>query len=326
LRPTILARSNLISNGARLYARGPAPQYQQTIKAQQTGRTMKQRLMAPTTGAPFAMGRAVVLGSSALGMGALCFYGMGLSNQTGALEKSAMWPPYVSERIHTTYAYLTGSLAITAASATLALRSPTIMRMVGSQSMMGMLCCIGAMIGTSMIVHAIPYTGNGLSLKHGAWALHCGTVGAILAPLSAFGGPMILRAAFMTAGIVFGLSTIAVCAPSEKFLNWAGPLSMGLGVVFVSNIAALWFPPTSALGAGLHSIVIYGGLVLFSAFLLFNTQRIIKKAEVTPYYGKQARGEAVYFDPINAQMGVYMDIINIFIRLLMIMGGGNKKR
>jgi hypothetical protein len=37
----------------------------------------------------FAMGRAFVMGSSALGMGALCFYGMGLSHQTGALEKSA---------------------------------------------------------------------------------------------------------------------------------------------------------------------------------------------------------------------------------------------
>ena len=35
---------------------------------------------------------------------------------------------------------------------------------------------------------------------------------------------------------VAGLSTLAVCAPSEKFLNMGGPLAMGLGVVFVSSI------------------------------------------------------------------------------------------
>jgi hypothetical protein len=56
LRPKIsasfLARSNLIlTNGARSYARGAAPQYQQTLKGTQVGKTMKERLMGPTTGA-----------------------------------------------------------------------------------------------------------------------------------------------------------------------------------------------------------------------------------------------------------------------------------
>ena len=33
-----------------------------------------------------------------------------------------------------------------------------------------------------------------------------------------------------------GLSTLAVCAPSDKFLNMGGPLAMGLGVVLVSSV------------------------------------------------------------------------------------------
>ena len=36
-----------------------------------------------------------------------------------------------------------------------------------------------------------------------------------------------------------GLSTLAVCAPSDKFLYMGGPLAMGLGVVFVSSIGML---------------------------------------------------------------------------------------
>jgi len=36
--------------------------------------------------------------------------------------------------------------------------------------------------------------------------------------------------------VLLGLSTLAMCAPSDKFLYMGGPLAMGLGVVFVSSI------------------------------------------------------------------------------------------
>lgn len=47
-----------------------------------------------------------------------------------------------------------------------------------------------------------------------------------------------------------GLSTVAMTAPSDKFLMMGGPLAMGLGVVFVANIGQFFLPPGSALGAG----------------------------------------------------------------------------
>ena len=125
---------------------------------------------------------------------------------------------------------------------------------------------------------------------------HAALLGAVLAPLSVVGGPILLRAAIYTAGIAGGLSTIAACAPSDKFLTWGGPLAIGMGVVFASNIGALFLPPTSALGAGLYSIVLYGGLVLFSGFLLYDTQRIIKKAETHP----PAQYATRPYDPVNA--------------------------
>ena len=76
-----------------------------------------------------------------------------------------------------------------------------------------------------------------------------------------------------------------------------GPLAMGLGVVIVSSLGSMFLPPTTALGAGLYSISLYGGLLLFSAFLLYDTQKIIYKAENHPannMYGVKP------FDPINA--------------------------
>ena len=56
----------------------------------------------------------------------------------------------------------------------------------------------------------------------------------------------------------------------------------------------MFLPPTTAMGASLYSISIYGGLILFSMFLLYDTQKIIKRAETHPLYA------AVPFDPVNA--------------------------
>lgn len=64
-------------------------------------------------------------------------------------------------------------------------------------------------------------------------------MGAVVAPLTILGGPLLLRAAWYTAGIVGGLSAVAMCAPSEKFLNMGAPLGVGLGLVFVSSVGKL---------------------------------------------------------------------------------------
>lgn len=94
---------------------------------------------------------------------------------------------------------------------------------------------IGAMIGTSMLAQSIPYK-EGFGAKQIAWALHCGVVGAVLAPLCVLGGPLMLRAAVYTAGIAGGLSSIAYCAPNDQFLRIGGPLAIGLGVVFAASL------------------------------------------------------------------------------------------
>jgi hypothetical protein len=37
----------------------------------------------------FSMGKAFLAGSSVIGLGGLCFYGLGLSNQVGAIDRAA---------------------------------------------------------------------------------------------------------------------------------------------------------------------------------------------------------------------------------------------
>ena len=194
------------------------------------------------------------------------------------------------------------------------------MNLVSRGGLMAMGVSIAAMIGSSMIARSIPYQ-PGFGTKQLAWLAHCAVIGCVVAPICLLGGPILTRAAWYTAGMVGGLSTVAVCAPSDQFLYMGGPLAMGLGIVFCSSIGSAFLPPTTAMGAGLYSVAMYGGLILFGAFMLYDTQKIIHKAERHPVgYG------APPFDPVNASMSIYMDTINIFIRIAQILASGGNRR
>lgn len=266
-------------------------------------------------------GRLLVAGGAVVGLGALCYYGLGMSNDFGILEKAVIWPQYVQDRIRSTYMYFAGSIGLTALSAVAVSRSPALMSLMMRGSWMAIGATFAAMIGAGMLLRSISYEQSP-GAKHLAWILHAGVMGAVVAPLTLLGGPLLIRAAWYTAGVVGGLSTVAMCAPSEKFLNMGGPLGVGLGLVLASSIGSAFLPPTSIFGAGLYSVAVYGGLVLFGMFLLYDTQKVIKRAETYPLYGVQK------FDPINSCLGIYTDTLNIFIRVAMMLasGGGSKRK
>merc|ERR1719245_2560379 len=279
--------------------------------------------MAPSSGTSINVGQGALAGAAALGIVALAFYGAGLSGEMGAVEKSVMWPQYVKDRIRDTYMYFGASVAATAGTAVAAFRTPAVMNLVSRGGLLAMGVSIAAMMGSGMVARSIPYS-PGLGTKQLAWLAHCAVIGAVVAPICLLGGPILTRAAWYTAGMVSGLSTVAVCAPSEKFLTMGGPLAMGFGVVLVSSLGTAFLPPTTALGAGLWSVALYGGLILFGGFILYDTQKILHRAEKHPH---PSYGVALY-DPVNNSISIYADTVNIFIRIAQIlaMGGGMRKK
>merc|ERR1711974_202160 len=88
---------------------------------------------------------------------------------------------------------------------------------------------IAAMIGSSMIARSIPYT-PGVGAKQAAWLAHCAVVGAVIAPICLLGGPILTRAAWYTAGMVGGLSTVAVWFSAQALhpTSFHPPLPWGL--------------------------------------------------------------------------------------------------
>ena len=66
--------------------------------------------MAPSSGSSINVGQGALAGAAALGIGALAFYGAGLSGEMGAVEKSVMWPQHVKDRIRDTYMSVSSTL------------------------------------------------------------------------------------------------------------------------------------------------------------------------------------------------------------------------
>lgn len=240
-----------------------------------------------------------------------------MSNQSGFIDRASIWPQYVRDRVHSTYSYFGTGLGITASAAYAVSRSPALMNLAMRNGMLAMLGSLALVIGSGMVARSIPYDPNTvMSAKTAAWALHAAVIGGVLAPMTLLGGPLLMRAAWMTAGVIGGLSAIAATAPSDKFLNMAGPLAIGLGVVFASSVAGAFIPPVGRLGLSLYSVSVYGGLVLFAMLMLYDTQKIVAKAE-----------NHMHFDPVNESISIYLDTVNIFIRIATILanGGGRRK-
>lgn len=273
---------------------------------------LKDRLMGPPTENAYGMGKGAVAGAALMGLIALGYYGLGMSNEPSIYDHSTVWPQYVRDRIHATYAYFGGSCILTAASAAAVFQTDALLQLIMRTGWISTMVTMGIVMATGALTQALPYE-PGLGTKQLAWALHCAVLGAVIAPMCFLGGPLLLKAFMYTGGIVGGLSVVAACAPSERFLHIGGPLAIGLGLVFAASLASMWLPPTTAIGAGLASLSLYGGLILFSGFLLHDTQRVVKAAEHYPEHGHHV------FDPISHAMAIYMDALNIFIRIAIIL-------
>ena len=87
-------------------------------------------------------------------------------------------------------------------------------------------------------------------------------------------------------------------------------MSIGLGAMLGVSLLSMFNPMSPAL----YNIWLYGGLGLFSLFVLYDTQMILMRAKTE-----------ANFDPINNSIHVYLDAIQIFIRFAMIFGGNRKK-
>lgn len=270
----------------------------------------------------YSLGAKLTAGCSAAGMGALVFYGLNLGSTDRAVDRAGFWPQHVKDRISATYSYLFQSLFITGGAAYGALRSPAIMSIMSRGGMISMFATIACMIGLQMATRSSPYVQGEMNLaKKGFWVAHAAFLGCFLAPMVAMFGDVVAQAALYTGGITAGISAIGWSAPSKQYMQMMGPASMIMGCVFIAAMASPFMNPTSPAGGMLFSFVLWGGMI-FSGFMIhIHTQRMIDMAENHPV----GYGSVRDYDPINASLGLYIAMINMFQRMVMILGMNKRK-
>ncbi|ETO30805.1 hypothetical protein RFI_06315, partial [Reticulomyxa filosa] len=125
------------------------------------------------------------------------------------------------------------------------------------------------------------------------------------------GGSIVQQAALITGCVVGGMSAVALAAPNDQFLRMGPMLGVGLGVVIAASFGGMFFPTSSLL----MNVSLYGGLGVFGLFTAYDAQRVLHDAQVVDR-----------FDPIAEQFGLYMDSINIFVRIVQILMMQNRKK
>jgi FtsH-binding integral membrane protein len=272
----------------------------------------------------YSTGAKLTAGCAALGIGALAYNGLNVGNNLRAVDRAAVWPQYIKQRIGMSYQYLAQGLVITALSSMAVIRSPRMMSLAASGGWLSLFGTIAGMVGLQIATRASPYDSNDWNVtKHGFWAAHAGFMGFVIAPLIAMFGDVVAQAALYTAGITGGISLIGATAPSQEYLNWAGPVGAVAGCILIAALASPFFSPTSPAGGMMFSFLLWGGLCLSGFGIFVSTQRMIDQAERHPQSNRFS--QVPDFDPINASLGVYVNMVMMFQRIVMIMGMNKRK-
>lgn len=255
--------------------------------------------------------------AGAVGLGALVAVGLMqpanyVPSSARAQIRAYSGPEFASmvrSRMMKTYGYVSAGLGITALSA-VTLFSRGYAAQLAMYPIAGALGCMALTIGCMIAVQVIPQ--ENVVPKHLAWGGFNCAMGFTLCPMVALGGVVLQQAAVVTGVIVGSLSAVAAVAPDEQFLSWGPYLGCGLGVMVAASIGSMFFPAS----AMLHNVVLYGGLGLFGMYTCYDTQKMLYHAELDSNY-----------DPINRGLGLYMDTINIFVRVAQIIAmSGNRKK
>ncbi len=125
--------------------------------------------------------------------------------------------------------------------------------------------------------------------------------GLVVGPLLYRVGPSIALEAFALTALTFGGLTMYVIFSKRDFSFMQGFLFTGLMIVVFGALINMFFASPMV-----HFIISGGSVLLFSGFILYDTSNVLR------HYGTD--------EHVSATLALYLDILNLFIALLSILG------
>jgi len=172
----------------------------------------------------------------------------------------------------------------------------------------GLLTGIGFIVSVMYLSFTQPTPGNALK-RQGALMGAGFFMGLTMGDLISYairldGGAIVMQALLLTICVFIGLS-IAAFACSQAHLMMMVSVVTALGMFM--SLARLVSMFSLTRGAGFHSLYLYGGLVMFSLYVILHTSAIV------------ARFKAGDEDVVAHALALFLDFAQIFIRILVIL-------
>ena len=131
---------------------------------------------------------------------------------------------------------------------------------------------------------------------------------------------LLARAGLYTVAMMGSIAFVGATAKQEKYLYLGGPLLAGVAVVAVSGFAPLVLPVTAVRTlAFTENLWLYGGLAVFGGFTLYDTQKIL-------HHARLANAGMVQKDVVKESISLELDFLNIFIRMVQILGMRSQRK
>ena len=229
-------------------------------------------------------------------------------------------PPFEREYLNQTFLHTGLGVGIIATAATAMHRSGWSYRLMATNPWLVVGLGLAMSFGTMYATYNT-HPDNYLQ-KYGLWTAFNVTQAAILSPLMFMSPAILARAGLYTVGMMGSIAFVGATAKQEKYLYLGGPLLAGVAIVAISGFAPLVLPATAARTLmWTENIWLYGGLAVFGGFTLYDVQKILQHARMSE------RG-LVRKDVVNESISLELDFLNIFIRMVQILGmrGGNNRK
>jgi FtsH-binding integral membrane protein len=122
--------------------------------------------------------------------------------------------------------------------------------------------------------------------------------------------PRIISTAFFATTLIFVcFSLAALWAEERSYLYLGGTLGSALSLMCVMGLVNLFFRSSM-----MYQLHLYGGLLVFCGFILYDTQLIIEKK-------RNGDGDFIWHS-----VDLFLDFINIFRRILIILSNKEEKK
>ncbi|OAL57384.1 bax inhibitor family protein-like protein [Pyrenochaeta sp. DS3sAY3a] len=178
----------------------------------------------------------------------------------------------------------------------------------------GLVGSIGTMYGT------MATNPNNYVQKYALWTAFNVTQAMLLSPLFFMHPAILARAGLYTVGMMGSLAFVGATAKTDKYMYLGGPLLAGVAIVALSGLAPLVVPATAARTLMFtENIWLYGGLAVFGGFTLYDVQKVLNHARL-------AERGVIPKDPVNEAISLELDFINIFIRMVQILGMQQRRK